>query len=123
MRRSAYTAAGLTTSRGRRISVTEVEQLAAFTSGTDWGDLSSATRDALKIRLLDSIGCALGALEAGPPRLVRDHVTDFGGTPSCTLIGGGRSAPDRAALLNGALIRYLDFHDSYVAPGGTCHPS
>ncbi|MGH9231324.1 MAG: MmgE/PrpD family protein, partial [Acidimicrobiales bacterium] len=103
--------------------MTEVERLAAFTSGTDWEDLSSATRDALKIRLLDSIGCAIGALGSVPPQLVRDHVTDFGGTPSCTLIGGARSAPDRAALLNGALVRYLDFNDSYLAPGETCHPS
>jgi 2-methylcitrate dehydratase PrpD len=25
--------------------------------------------------------------------------------------------------LNGALVRYLDFNDSYLAPGETCHPS
>src|SRR5205807_9485531 len=48
---------------------------------------------------------------------------DFGGTGHCTLIGGGRTAPDRAALYNGALVRYLDFNDSYFAPGETCHPS
>src|SRR6266508_2445123 len=29
----------------------------------------------------------------------------------------------RAALLNGTLIRYLDFNDSYQAPGETCHRS
>lgn len=39
------------------------------------------------------------------------------------LIGGGRSSPDRAALHNGALVRYLDCNDSYLAPGETCHPS
>jgi 2-methylcitrate dehydratase len=33
------------------------------------------------------------------------------------------SAPDRAAFFNGALSRYLDFMDSYIAPGETCHPS
>jgi 2-methylcitrate dehydratase len=37
--------------------------------------------------------------------------------------GGGATAPDRAALYNGALVRYLDFNDSYFAPGETCHPS
>ena len=31
--------------------------------------------------------------------------------------------PDRAALYNGFLVRYLDFNDSYLAPGETCHPS
>jgi 2-methylcitrate dehydratase len=39
------------------------------------------------------------------------------------LIGGGRSAPDRAAFFNSALVRYLDFNDSYLAKGETCHPS
>jgi 2-methylcitrate dehydratase len=56
-------------------------------------------------------------------RRVRQFVTDFPLAGPCTLIGGGRSAPDRAALLNGALVRYLDFNDSYLAPRETCHPS
>ena len=41
----------------------------------------------------------------------------------CTLIGGGRAAPDRAAFYNSALVRYLDFNDGYLAKGETCHPS
>src|SRR4029079_12295418 len=32
-------------------------------------------------------------------------------------------APDRAAFYNGALVRYLDFNDAYLAPGESCHPS
>src|SRR5699024_6921367 len=40
-----------------------------------------------------------------------------------TQIGGGSSAPDRAAFYNVALSRYLDFMDSYLAPGETNHPS
>ena len=39
------------------------------------------------------------------------------------MIGDGRTAPDRAAFYNGALVRYLDFNDSYLAKGETCHPS
>jgi 2-methylcitrate dehydratase len=41
----------------------------------------------------------------------------------CTLIGGGKTAPDRAAFVNGALVRYLDFNDSFLSKGETCHPS
>src|SRR3972149_4895741 len=37
--------------------------------------------------------------------------------------GGGPPAPGRAAFFNGALIRYLDFNDSFLAEGETCHPS
>jgi 2-methylcitrate dehydratase len=51
------------------------------------------------------------------------QVEELGGRPLCTLIGGGRTSPDRAALYNGTLVRYLDFNDSYLAPGETCHPS
>jgi 2-methylcitrate dehydratase len=51
------------------------------------------------------------------------QVEEFGGHELCTLIGGSKSAPDRAAFYNGALVRYLDFNDSYLAKGETCHPS
>lgn len=102
---------------------TMAEQLAGFVVRASYADLSAAARDALKIRLLDALGCAIGALGAAPMRLVRQQVDDFGGTGHCTLIGGGRTAPDRAAFYNGALVRYLDFNDAYLAPGETCHPS
>ena len=39
------------------------------------------------------------------------------------MLGGGQTAPDRAAFYNGALVRYLDFNDSYPTKGETCHPS
>jgi hypothetical protein len=77
----------------------------------------------LKIRAFDPLGSALGATNATPVCAIRAQVEEFGGHPLCTLIGGGSTAPGRAALYNGALIRYLDFNDSYLAPVETCHPS
>jgi 2-methylcitrate dehydratase len=103
--------------------MTMVEQLARFVVARSWDDLSEAARDALKIRILDALGCALGAIDAPPLRAIREQLDDFGGRQLCTLIGSGRTAPDRATLYNGALVRYLDFNDSYFAPGETCHPS
>ena len=103
--------------------MTEVERLARFVATRSYDDLSEQARTELKIRVLDALGCALGARDAPPVRAVRAVVDDFGGWPLCTLIGSGRSAPDRATLYNGALVRYLDFNDSYFAPGETCHPS
>jgi 2-methylcitrate dehydratase len=100
-----------------------VEEMAGFVARAADADLSEAGRSALKIRVLDSLGCALGGLAGGPVGAVRAHVEELGGAGLCTLIGGGRSAPDRAAFFNGALVRYLDFNDSYLAPGETCHPS
>jgi 2-methylcitrate dehydratase len=73
--------------------------------------------------MLDAVGCAIGALGSEPIRAIQSQVADFGGAECCTMIGGGRTAPDRAALHNSALVRYLDFNDSYLAKGETCHPS
>jgi 2-methylcitrate dehydratase len=102
---------------------TRTERLASFVSRASWGDISPAASEALRIRVLDSLGCAYGAISGEPVRMLRKLVDEFGGKPLCTLIGGGRSAPDRAAFYNGTLVRYLDYNDSYLARGETCHPS
>jgi 2-methylcitrate dehydratase len=103
--------------------VTEVEQLAEFAVRASYDDLSEAARDQLKIRVLDSLGCALGAMDGEPVQMVRRQVAEFDREGTCTLIGGGQVAPDRATFYNGALVRYLDFNDGYVAQGESCHPS
>ena len=100
-----------------------VQDLSEFVVSRTFDDLSDAAVDALKIRMLDGLGCAIGALDGAPIHALRDHLAEFGGRPICTTIGGPRTAPDRAALLNGTLVRYLDFNDSYLAKGETCHPS
>lgn len=100
-----------------------VKQLARFVQQASYDQLSTEAQRQLKIRVLDSLGCAVGAVEGEPIRMIRNHLDDFGGAPHCTLIGGGRTAPDRAALYNGGLVRYLDYNDSYLAEGETCHPS
>jgi len=119
MRRSGPAAAG----EGESRALFRSEELAAFVESARWEDLSPRAREALKIRVLDSLGCAFGALEGEPIAMIREEIAEFGGSPLCTLIGGGRTAPDRAAFYNGALVRYLDYNDSYLAKGETCHPS
>ena len=97
--------------------MTMVQELAAMVVQARYEDISPAARQALKARVLDSLGCAIGALEGEPLGMIRQQLADFGGTEHCTLIGGGRTAPDRAAFYNGALVRYLDFNDAYAAKG------
>lgn len=98
-------------------------ELAEFVVNQSFEDLSSRAKSELKIRVLDSLGCAIGALGEEPIRMAHVQLEDFGGREVCTLIGGGRTAPDRAAFHNGLLVRYLDFNDSYLAKGETGHPS
>jgi len=102
---------------------TESQKLAAFTARASYDDLSELARAQLKIRVLDALGCALGATGGMPVRAIRDQIGEFDGRASCSLVGGGCAGPDRAAFYNGALVRYLDFNDSYLAKGETCHPS
>src|SRR5947199_9057357 len=102
---------------------TYVENLADFAHDVSYRDLSEETRQQLKLRVLDSLGCCLGALDGTPISAVRAQVNEFGGTGRCTLIGGGQSAPDRAAFYNGALLRYVDFMDNYLGKEQSCHPS
>src|SRR6185437_12054038 len=93
--------------------MTEVERLAAFVVQTTFDDLSPGARHELKIRVLDSLGCAIGALKAPPIAILKEQITEFGGHPLATMIGGVKTAPDRAAFYNA----------SFLAPGETCHPS
>src|SRR4030066_1486178 len=99
------------------------EHLGVFSEQARWEDLSLEAREALKIRTLDSLGGAFGSLASVPARILRQEIDAFGGSPLCTLVGGGKTSPDRAAFGNGALVRYLDFNASSLAPGETCHPS
>jgi len=100
-----------------------VENLAAFVCRSAYEDLSDTARQQLKIRILDALGCAAGALDGEPVQIIRRQIAEFEPSGSCALIGGGSAPPDSAAFYNGALVRYLDFNDAYLSKGETCHPS
>lgn len=100
-----------------------VHDLARFVDKASFKDLSDEAVKHLKIRLLDSLGTAIGAIEGEPVQALGRMIKDLGGSRQATLIGGGKTSIDRAALYNSALVRYLDFNDSYLAKGETCHPS
>ncbi|GMR70354.1 MmgE/PrpD family protein [Aerococcus viridans] len=102
---------------------TLVQQLASWVESRSYDDLSDEAVKVLKLRLLDSIGVGIGALEGQPVNDIRKMTEDLGGAPLVTLLGGGKSSPDYATFYNGAAIRYLDYNDSYLAKNETCHPS
>lgn len=102
---------------------TEVQKLAGFVVNADVDKMSERGKQELLKRILDSLGVGIGALNGEPIKHLQEHIKDFGGIGHCTMIGGGKTSPDRAALYNGALTRYLDFMDSYLAKGETCHQS
>ncbi|HEY3356844.1 MAG TPA: MmgE/PrpD family protein, partial [Polyangia bacterium] len=84
----------------------QVHELADFVARARGADLSAAARDQLKLRVLDALGCALGALAGEPIPLLRAYLDEAGAPGRCSLIGGGTAGPEHAAFLNGALVRY-----------------
>ena len=101
--------------------MTQVETLARFAARASFADLSAESRRQLPIHILDSLGCCIAALEAGPIQACRKQVAEFGGAGPCALIGGGKSNPIYAAFWHTALVRYVDFMDNFLAPTETCH--
>jgi 2-methylcitrate dehydratase len=101
--------------------MTQVEALARYAASASFADLSAQSRQQLPIHILDSIGCCIAALGAGPIEACRAQVVEFGGDGPCALIGGGKANPIYAAFWNTALVRYVDFMDNFLAPTETCH--
>ncbi len=104
--------------------MTTTEALARFVQSVSVDEFSTATREELQKRLLDSIGIAIAALDAEPVAVVEATVQQANAGEQCTLWGRGETAsPVGATLFNTALTRYLDYMDSFLAPGETPHPS
>jgi 2-methylcitrate dehydratase len=101
--------------------MTQVEALAKYAVRASFEDLSAESRRQLPIHILDSLGCCIAALGAGPVEACYDQVVEFGGTGPCVLIGGGKANPIYAAFWHTALVRYVDFMDNFLAQTETCH--
>jgi 2-methylcitrate dehydratase len=101
--------------------MTQVEALAKYAARASFSDLSAGSRQQLPVHILDSLGCCIAALGAGPVMACRDQVAEFGGSGPCVLIGGGNANPVYAAFWHTALVRYVDFMDNFLAPTETCH--
>jgi 2-methylcitrate dehydratase len=102
---------------------TAVKQIAGFATEAASSSISPEARRALKRTVLDTLACAIAALGGAPATMLREQFIEYGGSQICTLIGGGKTSPDQAALLNSVLVRYVDVLDTYMARGGLCHPS
>jgi 2-methylcitrate dehydratase len=98
-------------------------RIAEFVKRVEFTDISPQGLLALKRNILDSIACAIAAVDGEPLDYLRDQIDAIGARPVCTMIGGGKTSPDQAALFNSVLVRYADVLDSYMANGGLCHPS
>ena len=86
-------------------------------------DLPEEVTRRTKHIVMDTVGCALGGAESPPAKIARAAASEITSAfPSTVLVSGQKTSPDLAAFANGAMIRYLDFNDTYTG-SITCHPS
>src|ERR1700758_2371620 len=104
------------------ISAPAVNAIAAFANRASARALRPDIRKLFKRNILDSLGCAIAALPGPPFTALREQFAEYRSGGSCSLIGGGKTSPDQAALFNSGLVRYVDLLDTYMSPGGLCHP-
>lgn len=99
------------------------ERLADYTRALAYQRLPPEVVHEVKRRILDSLGCAFGAWTAAPCRIARRHAQSTKVLAGATLWGTShKTLPDLAAFANGALVRYLDFNDTYLSKE-PAHPS
>jgi 2-methylcitrate dehydratase len=82
-----------------------------------YGKLPPEVVHEAKRAIVDTIGCALGGYESDARRIAERVLQRLGGVSECTIVGGGQKVSCLAAtLINGIMVRYLDFNDTYSIP-------
>jgi len=94
----------------------------------EYEDLPRKVVHQAKRVLIDALGCGIGAFGADAAQIVHGVIQDLGGPKESTVIGSGlRTSCLNAALVNGVMVRYLDYSDLYAVPAGKwyvgVHPS
>ena len=98
-------------------------QLADYACSLRFEDLSKEVVHEVKRRVIDSIGCALGAWNEEPCVIARNVASEFSAKNGATIIGTNHKAPpDWAAFATGCCIRYFDYNDTYLSKE-PAHPS
>lgn len=98
-------------------------RLADYASSLEFSNLPPQVIHEVKRRLIDSLGCALGAYGSPPGIIARGIGRRVESTYCATLLGTDRkTTPELATFANGVLIRYLDYNDTYLSRE-PAHPS
>jgi len=100
-----------------------VERIVDLAMALRFADLPAAVVHDCKRRVIDTLGCGLGAFDETPVRIARTLATRAAPERAGALILGTaqRTLPELAAFANGVACRFLDGNDTY--PGGGGHPS
>jgi 2-methylcitrate dehydratase len=98
------------------------EQLADYSSSLRFDDLPSPVVHETKRRFIDSFATSVGAMDSDAYAIAKRCALRVQGNPGASLLGGGKSSAEWATFVNGLLIRYLDYNDTYLSLE-PAHPS
>ena len=106
----------------------QAQGIAKFASRVTYEDdlTSRERRERLKVAAVCSILWRAPSTLSECPLIVAglEQAKQFGSSDArCSLIGGRKANVVYAAQYNTALVRYIDFMDSYLAGAEICHPS
>jgi len=99
------------------------QSLADYVLSVHYERLDLKTVREMKARIVDALGCAIGAYGEKPVAIARRGIAGLRGTGTSTLLGTrSRTTPELATFINGLMIRYFDFNDTYLSKE-PAHPS
>ena len=99
------------------------EQLADYVHSINYQDVPEKVVHETKKRIVDSLGCAIGAFTADPVKISRKIAEAARDSKGSTLFGTRKkTTPDLAAFVNGIMVRYFDYNDTYLSKE-PAHPS
>ena len=101
---------------------TLANRLANYAVSLTFDKLTPQAVHEAKRRFIDSFATAVGAMPAEAYHIAKKCASRISGNPGASILGGGKSSPEWATFVNGLLIRYLDFNDTYLSKE-PAHPS
>ncbi|MEM0485063.1 MAG: MmgE/PrpD family protein [Pyrobaculum sp.] len=97
--------------------------LAEYAESIDYSKVPLETRHEVKRRVIDSIAVAFAAYNAEPVAISRRVVSKLTSREGARILGTRyKVAPDWATFVNGLMVRYHDYNDTYLSKE-PLHPS
>lgn len=97
-------------------------RFAEYGCSLQFEDLPAEAIHEVKRRFIDSLATAVGAMPADAYAIARRCALRVQSEPGSGLLGGGQTSTEWATFVNGLLIRYLDYNDTYLSLE-PAHPS
>jgi len=101
------------------------QQLVGYASGLRYDAITVEAVHAAKVRVIDTLGCLIGAFFGEPGRVARALAAQMPNPRGATVIGTRmKTMPDMAAFVNATTARDSEMTDAYHYPGSFHgHPS